>query len=931
MSVEGHSVDGTAVDAAIVAWFDAVKSGVPPDREEFLGRYPDFKAELRQFFANYDCFRERASVSEGDPPKSPTPPPEMQPTVLATNSGIDSVTTSVRYRELELFKKGGLGAIYRAYDESLHRETAVKFVGDKCAADPALLTQFRVEAEITGRLDHPGVVPVYGIGEDWNGRPFYVMRMVKGRELTLAIQDYHTARLAHPRGAETRRQLLSLLEHLISACKTVAYAHDVGIIHCDIKPANIMVGKYGETFVLDWGLAATFERTSTFMKNEPTVRPRSAGDSSTSGQRGGTYGYISPEQLCPDEPIAPTSDVYSLGATLYEILTGVPPFNGRDKNVADRIREGQFTPPRSVMRDIRPRLEAICLKAMSLSPKGRYSTAKHLARDLTNWMHDDEVMAAPDRWWNRVARQARRHRTTTTTTLLVSLVLAVTATWVTYQAGKRDYVEKQNALVNKSLNTSLDTFEDICRPLAIGELNHLGTFRKFATQIHEFATEYLDEFEHNLLMMPYTGRVYELRATVSRVISSDTAKSLRHYQQAEENYQAQLRGTTDQKEITILERRLAHLKLNQGLLYIQRDQYDEAANVLADSLETLEKLRKKQTDDADLGRDLAEVYHSLGEVHLYRNVERGALLQALRESQDFFEKSAILRTDLQKNAIGEDRRGHQRDLARSHGYLGDLYLVRGSIADAESSYQDSDELREKLYRENPTDPEYRFQFARSLGNFGNLERCYKGNLDLAIDKLIRSEALQTDLEQDFPEVKTFHIDLARTKNMLAEIYLWQAVDHPDKAKAIEYAALSRKAAEEAGKIDSQRYDAGDYQSCHGLAWSHVTLAALEQLAEGPETVALAKTAAKYLNELRDGKRALGRGELVLMAMAASLQGDVKGAYTALNDAVDRGENSAVRIEKHGKAGLRKLAEDGIFGKKYHELCKTVRSSLKIGP
>ena len=111
----------------------------------------------------------------------------------------------------------------------------------------------------------------------------------------------------------------------------------------------------------------------------------------------------------------------------------------------------------------------------------------------------------------------------------------------------------------------------------------------------------------------------------------------------------------------------------------------------------------------------------------------------------------------------------------------------------------------------------------------------------------------------------------------------------------------------------------------------MTLACLEQLAEGRETVALAKTAAKYLNELRDGKRALGRGELVLMAMAASLQGDVKGAYTALNDAVDRGENSAVRIEKHGKAGLRKLAEDGIFGQKYQELCKTVRSSLKISP
>ena len=100
----------------------------------------------------------------------------------------------------------------------------------------------------------------------------------------------------------------------------MAYAHDVGIVHCDLKPANIMIGKYGETLVLDWGLATSFERTGTFVAaNEPSMRPRSA-DSSQSGKHGGTFGYISPEQLSSNGCVAPTSDVYSLGATLYEIL-----------------------------------------------------------------------------------------------------------------------------------------------------------------------------------------------------------------------------------------------------------------------------------------------------------------------------------------------------------------------------------------------------------------------------------------------------------------------------------------------------------------------------------------------------------------------------------------------------------------------------------
>src|SRR5262249_38692848 len=153
----------------------------------------------------------------------------------------------------------------------------------------------------------------------------------------------------------------------------------------------------------DWGLATNFERTPTyFVASEQTMRPHSLSGGSTSAQRGGTYGYISPEQLCGDGPIDPTSDVYSLGATLYEILAGHPPFNGRDPNVREQIRTGQFRPPHSSQPKICRKLEAICLKAMHLIPKSRYATAKLLAADLTDWMRDEEILAAPDRWFSRV-------------------------------------------------------------------------------------------------------------------------------------------------------------------------------------------------------------------------------------------------------------------------------------------------------------------------------------------------------------------------------------------------------------------------------------------------------------------------------------------------------------------------------------------------
>jgi serine/threonine protein kinase len=214
---------------------------------------------------------------------------ETSPLSSGTDTMPSSATTSTRYEQLKFFRRGGLGALYRATDESLHRETVVKFMNDQCEKDPSLVAQFKVEAEVTGRLDHPGIVPVYGIGQDWQGRPFYVMRLINGRELKQAIQDYHHGSQLKHSGGHRRQMLCNLLEHLVSACNTVAYAHHVGVVHCDIKPANIMIGKYGETFVLDWGLATNFERSSThYSLNEPTMRPHSATGSSTSGQRGGT-------------------------------------------------------------------------------------------------------------------------------------------------------------------------------------------------------------------------------------------------------------------------------------------------------------------------------------------------------------------------------------------------------------------------------------------------------------------------------------------------------------------------------------------------------------------------------------------------------------------------------------------------------------------
>lgn len=954
MPLNSESVTSSHVDIAIAEWFEAMKADAALDRSEFINRYPLIRSELLRFFENYDSVHDRLSGTTGgsrtsnepvpaNPASDPAPVPSMVTAVSLgeKSSVIADVTTNARYRELKQFNKGGLGDLYRAHDESLHRETAIKMVNDRAASEPSLLDQFRVEAEITGRLDHPGVVPVYGFGEDWGGRPFYVMRLIKGEELAKAIRDYHESCKDRWNSPDARRKLMTLLEHLISACKTIAYAHDVGIIHCDIKPANIMVGRYGETFVLDWGLASTFERTKTFMVNEPNMlRPKSSGESSTNGPRGGTYGYISPEQLSTDQPITPVSDVYSLGATLYEILTGTAPFDGHDADVREKICAGEFAAPHQVLRMVPRRLEAICLKALSLTPSNRYSTAKLLAQDLTSWMRDDELLVMPDQWFHRVSRQARRHRGIVITISVAAIMIIAAIGWTIFEAEKhrylagleaektahevekRKYIEEQSTIVEKSLDTSLKTLEDVCRPVANGEMHNLTVLLPVMNKINDFATDYLEKHEKIPSMQVHTGRVYELRATVSRVLASDTALVLKYYKQAETVYDEQIRENKVAADLHDLPRRLIDVWLNQSLVHIQRDEYDAAESILHQSKSSTKSLlHDRYPNDPDLERNLAEIFHLLGQVNLSRETDGQKYTKALLDAEGFFEDSLYGLTKLLKTAEGAEKRDLLRDLARSYGYLGDVYLAQGLISKAERKYEDSDEKRKELYDSDRFDAENRFQYARGRGNFGYLERNYRGDLKRAAEFLEETNGLQSSLIKDFPAVTTFSSELAYTQNCLAEVYLWQAIDHPEQ-KA-DYLIKASDAAKSA-----QQHLQNDPLSKHGLAWSLTTQAAIAMLTDDEnEARQLAKRSEDLMVSGRDGAK-MSRSEKVTLAIAASMQGKTKVAYEALSEAVHSGENTPVRFEKHRSAGLKALAEDPIYGHQFQELCQRVRGDIR---
>jgi len=351
----------------------------------------------------------------------------------------ESTSAGVRFRILRPHAKGGLGEIFVAEDSELHREVALKEIQDRHADNLASRARFVLEAEITGGLEHPGIVPVYGLGQYADGRPFYAMRFIRGDSLKEAIEAYHAAGNGSIPASERAVDFRKLLGRFIDVCNAVAYAHSRGVLHRDLKPGNIMLGKFGETLVVDWGLAKPLGKEDDPKADEPPLQPPSqSGTAETiAGSAIGTPQYMSPEQAAGRlDRLGPTSDVYSLGATLYCVLTGQPPFTDADAGeVLRKVQRGNFPSPRQVQRNVPRALEAICLKAMALGPEDRYASPRELADDVEHWRAEEAVTAYQEPLGAQLVRWGKRHRTSVTGALL---------TLVASLAGLRCSVGKPN-------------------------------------------------------------------------------------------------------------------------------------------------------------------------------------------------------------------------------------------------------------------------------------------------------------------------------------------------------------------------------------------------------------------------------------------------------------------------------------------------------
>ena len=684
-----------------------------------------------------------------------------------TSSGIwNSGSTQERYRLAEETGHGGLGQVWVAHDLDLNRRVALKTIKPKFALDEEIVSRFVREAQITGQLEHPNVIRVYelsrGVGDR---RPYFSMQLIRDkRTLKTAIQEYHEARRA---GTANPVDFGALLSAFVAICQAIGYAHSRGVLHRDIKPQNVMLGRYGEAIVIDWGLAKFEVQTeSNLTLSQIDVTEQGQLEETKSGQVLGTPAYLPPEQASGKlELVDSRSDIYGLGSILFEILVGRPPHqHKKSKGITELLKE-IVENPSPVARRIDPSvpaaLDAVCSKALAKNREDRYQKALDLADDVRCWLAGEPVSVYAEPWLDRCFRWLRKHRAATTSAVVIVLAVAVTASVAALlinRARGREEVAKQAAVTRlaeaeRAVDVSLTGVNEVLKFYPSAQTVRQRLLEQAATDYARFASVQSDDVPLQL-----EAARAQLRLGNVRLLLDQFDRAVVEFDAAD-------------KRLTAIESKLPTVTFERGIAAAHRagaldrgGHRTEAKSVYERSLDLLERgvvalppdsPRHVEMADARLG--LARVLQQLGD----HDGARRHLLLVLKQ--------------IERDANGAFNRDGQRVAAKAEHEFGQLEMSVGQLDAAASALGHALQHYSALLLAEKNFPVWLDGQALCRVTLANLQRRQGRDAD-ALDTYQKAVGDFDDLARAIPGVPHYeHVRvLARTDAALLRLALGQA-------------------------------------------------------------------------------------------------------------------------------------------------------------
>jgi serine/threonine-protein kinase len=893
------------LDEVLAGYLSAARSGAAPSRDDLLARHPELAGPLAEFFADQDRLTRLAA-----PFRSLRPAP-----ALPAGARVGG------YELLGELARGGMGVVYRARQLRPNRVVALKMLraGPRAGADE--LRRFRAEAEAAARLDHPNIVPIYEVGEH-DGQPFFSMKLVDGGHLGTRV----------PELLDSPRESAALLA---AVARAVHYAHQRGVLHRDLKPANILlqmgngewgVGNEAGSFptphspfpipkITDFGLAKLLSADGS--------TPDGLGGLTQTGTALGTPAYMAPEQAAGGPAAATTAaDVYSLGAILYELLTGRPPFRAETPLATlRRVTESEPERPRQVRAGVPRDLETVALKCLEKDPARRYPSAAELADDLERWLRGETIKARPVGPLGALERWARRQPVLAglAAALAVAVVAGLAASTVLWRQAERHAAaaeerereserlrtlaeqnwresERLRELVEANFRLAHRAVGDFCNRFTEQQLNDDAARQGLGRELLDTALKYYQEFlavrgDDPALLEEFADAHFRLASLKS--MTGSRTEALAAFEKARSIYDDLIRRHPDRASL----RSARAWILNRiGLVQADLGRQTDALASFRDARVALEELTARRPEDAELAHRIVSVLGHEGNAHRALG-DRAAADDCYRRQGEQAERvqrllpgNRVARLDqavslhnraitapdraaaaeLQRQALRIEEalvaeRPGLRDtviaLAKSYWELAGDQVSAGRPEEAVRSARRGVELLENLAKNQPRATNVLSELAAGLRQLGIAQR-EADQLRPALASLQEAMRIDARLVEDHPDLPGY-LNNAAKDHFDIGLLLMRNNQWSDAARAFEKACeLRRKVVADDPALISYRVDLA--MSHHNLGMAYWDLGRTEDAIESlRESAAVRADACRRAPQNEEYRRGAGRSSRLL--------------------------------------------------------------------